>query len=308
MLQTACGPGGFTYIGQTFDYLVTPVLTVTAKNAAGTTTVNYTGGFFKLITDDLQNRTYSSTAGMLDASGVPPDTDDPVVVPLPFPSGAGTATFSSGSGLLFTRAAAEAPFDAQIQLSIDVFDSDGVAPLGSPRVSFGAAGGILFSSGNEARYGRVRFVNAYGSENVDLPVPLIVEYYAGSATGFVANGDDTCTAGISVAFDVYTENLADGETCARDSGAPGSSGIGCATAAPLPEQFRQPPVGGDFNLTLAAPGADNTGSVSMIATAPDYLMFDWDAAAPGDEQPSGLATFGLYGGESRQIYIRETFN
>jgi hypothetical protein len=46
----------------------------------------------------------------------------------------------------------------------------------------------------------------------------------------------------------------------------------------------------------------------MIATVPDHLKFDWDAAAAGDEHPSGLATFGLYGGESRQIYLRETFN
>jgi MSHA biogenesis protein MshQ len=286
---------------------VPPVLTVTAKNAAGNTTVNYTDGFFKLTTAGLQNRSYTSTAGTLDATGVPPASADPVVVPLPFPSGAGTATFSSGSGLLFTRGVAETPFDAEIQLSVNVVDSDGVAALG-PAVFSGTGSGILFNSSNEVRYGRMRFVNAYGSENVNLPVPLIAEYYMGPAIGFVANVDDTCTTSVSVAFDVYTGNLADGETCALDSGAPGSSGIGCAIAAPLSQQFKQPPVGGDFNLTLRAPGAGNTGSVSMIATVPDHLKFDWDAAAAGDEHPSGLATFGLYGGESRQIYLRETFN
>jgi MSHA biogenesis protein MshQ len=99
-----------------------------------------------------------------------------------------------------------------------------------------------------------------------------------------------------------------GETCALDSGSPGASDIGCPVAAPLPQQFRQPPTAGDFNLTLAAPGQGNTGSVTITATPPGYLLFDWDASAAGEENPSGQATFGLFGGEPRQIYLREIFN
>jgi hypothetical protein len=302
MLQTACGPGTFSYIGQSFGYLVAPVLMVTAKDAGGATTVNYSGAFFKLGTTTLANRSYTSTAGALDVSGVPAPAADPSVVPLG--AGVATVTFSGGSGLRFARGAVEAPFDAEIRLSIDVLDADGVAALGNPQV-FGAGAGMLFNAGTEFRYGRVRVGNAFGSERVNLPVPVTAEYYAGPAIGFVPNIDDTCTMGLALMLGGYTETLS--ATCALDGGTPGASGIGCAAPAPSAQQFRQPPVAGNFNLTLAAPGPGNTGGVTISATVPDYLRFDWNAALPGNEEPSGHATFGLYEGQSRQIYLREIY-
>jgi MSHA biogenesis protein MshQ len=218
--------------------------------------------------------------------------------------GVATLTFSSGSGLRFGRTVPQAPFGAEIELSIEVYDDDDVAASANPAV-FGATGGITFNEGNEIRYGRLRFVNAVGSERVNLPVPLIAEYYDSAANGFVANVDDTCTTGVTLALGGFTENLTAGETCALDSGAPGGSGIGCAAPAPFSQQFRQPPTAGGFNLALAAPGV--TGSVTITATVPDYLRFDWDAGAAGEENPSGQATFGLFGGEPRQIYLREIY-
>jgi MSHA biogenesis protein MshQ len=64
---------------------------------------------------------------------------------------------------------------------------------------------------------------------------------------------------------------------------------------------------GDKILTLAAPGATKTGSVTITSTLPDWLRFDWNVAAPGEENPAGQATFGLYSGDSQQIYIREVY-
>jgi hypothetical protein len=139
-------------------------------------------------------------------------------------------------------------------------------------------------------------------------VPLITEFYAGPALGFVPNLADSCTTGISISLGPYTENLGSADTCVLDSGAPGASGAGCAVPAPLLRQFHSQALGGDFNLTLAAPGADEHGSVQVEATAPDWLLFDWDAALPGNENPTGIATFGLYGGEPAQIYLRELYN
>jgi MSHA biogenesis protein MshQ len=66
-------------------------------------------------------------------------------------------------------------------------------------------------------------------------------------------------------------------------------------------------VNGNFNLNLAAPGVGNTGGVTVTATVPDWLRFDWNAAALGEENPSGQATFGLFGGNARQIYLREIY-
>jgi MSHA biogenesis protein MshQ len=136
-------------------------------------------------------------------------------------------------------------------------------------------------------------------------VPLIAEYFAGPATGFVVNADDTCTQNVTLGLGSYTENLMSGDTCVLDSGFPGTSGAGCAAPAPLGQRFANPPVAGDFTLTLAAPG--NTGSVRVDAMVPAWLQFDWDAALPGDENPYGHATFGLYPGHGKHIYLREVY-
>jgi MSHA biogenesis protein MshQ len=104
--------------------------------------------------------------------------------------------------------------------------------------------------------------------------------------------------------------LAAGETCVRDAGAPGASGLGCAAPAPNELRFHEPPgvvAAGDFNLRLAAPGDGNQGSVTVTAAVPDWLEYDWNTAVPGDEDPSGQATFGVFGGEARQIYTREVY-
>lgn len=300
---TACGMGGFTYEGQAFQYQVAPSATATARSAAGVLTRNYTGAFFKLATATLQNRAYTAATGTLDESGLPAASADPAVAQTS--PGVATLTFSSGSGLAFARSTPTAPFQADIELSIVVRDADGVAAA-SPLV-FGAGGGIAFSSGAEMRYGRVRIANAVGSELVNLPVTAVTEYYSGPATGFVKNGADSCTSGVALAFSGFTKSLAPGETCALDAGAPGSSGVGCAAAAPSGERFAEPPLAGDFNLRLAAPGAGNEGGLLIGASVPAWLRFDWNAATPGDEDPAGQVTFGIYGGDSHQIYLREVY-
>ena len=166
---------------------------------------------------------------------------------------------------------------------------------------------MTFDAGAQIRYGRMRFTNAFGSELVNLAVPLVAEHYAGPAIGFVQNAADACTQNVTLSFGGFTENLGSGDTCVLDNGMPGDSGEGCAAAAPPAQRFSEPPSGGDFNLTLAAPGPDKTGSLRIDATVPSWLRFDWDSAIPGDENPFGHATFGLYPGTGKQIYLREVY-
>ena len=303
LFATICSAGGFSYFGEQFNYLTDPVLLATAQAVGGSTTLNYTGAFFKFATGAVPARVYS--AGQpLDLSAVPGPATDPVVVEL----GPGIArfTFSGGAGMNFTKGTPIGPYIADIRLAIDVIDADLVAAPMNPQV-FGAASGIPFNAGDEIRYGRMRFVNAVGSERVNLAVPLKAEYFAGPGIGFVTNSADSCSSGVSLAFSAFTENLNPGETCVLDSGSPGASGLGCAAPAPVPLRFSEPPLGGDFNLTLAAPGLGNTGSVTLSATVPTWLRFDWNALVPGDENPTGQATFGIFSGEARQIYLREIY-
>jgi MSHA biogenesis protein MshQ len=307
LFRTACSPdgvSGFTYQGQPFDYTSAPVMTVTAVSASGTTTTNYRGTFFKLSNSTLFGRTYSSPLAGLDTSGLPDATLDPVVLSLN--NGVATLTFGSGTGLAFVKAAPQAPFDGQVQLSINVVDAEGVAAVGTgPFGNTVTLGPIPFDISDEIRYGRVRVGTAVGSELVDLPVPMRVEHYASAGVGFVANVADTCTTNVTLAFSGFTESLNAGETCVRDAGAPGTSGLGCAAPAALP--YTAPPVSGDFRLRLAAPLAGNQGSVAIDAAVDAWLRFDWNTGTGGDENPAGQATFGIFGGERRVIYTREIY-
>ena len=232
---------------------------------------------------------------------MPATSADPVVADTG--GGTGTLLFSSGTGISFLRTGAEAPFDADISLSIDVIDADGVTTTVTPVT----VAGIPFDSGANMRFGRVRLINKTGSERVNLPVPMRAEYFVDAATGYVLNTDDSCTGSVSLGLSNPTENLALGETCVLDSGNPGASGIGCAVAGLPGERYREPPLGGDFNLFLLAPGAGNDGSIDVTADVPFWLEFDWDAALPGLEDPTGTATFGIYGGDNKRIYTRELY-
>ncbi len=301
---TACAAGNFTYVGQPFSYTAAPVINFTARALAGETTQNYSGSFFKMTSASLADPVYAATSGSLDTSGLPGGASDPAVASLG--SGEGTLTFSSGSGLFFTKGSETAPFDAEVSLAQAVTDLDGVAASSNP-VRFGVVGGILFNSGAEMRYGRLAISNAYGSELIDLPMQLQSEYYASSAAGFLPNTGDACTTPVTITLGAYTENLGSGDTCVMDTGSPGSSGAGCAAAALPGKQFRVPPTGGDFNLYLAAPGAGDDGSVNVTADAPSWLEYDWNSGSSGLEDPTGTAVFGIFEGRNKVIYTRELY-
>ena len=102
----------------------------------------------------------------------------------------------------------------------------------------------------------------------------------------------------------FTANLSSGETFVLDSGSPGDS---CAAAGPAGQRYREPPVAGDFNLFLRAPGSVNDGSTDITADVPAWLEFDWNDALPGTEDPAGTAAFGIYDGEGKRIYMRELY-
>lgn len=301
---TACAAGNFTYVGQPFSYTAAPEITITAEALGGQATQNYSGGFFRLSTASLADPVYAAAAGALDTSGLPGGSADPVVAETS--GGQGTLTYSSGSGLFFTRAAEVAPFDADITLSQIVTDADGVAAVSNP-VEFGSGGGILFNSGPGMRYGRLSVANAFGSELVDLSVRAQAEYFVSPSAGFVPNTADSCATPVSVSFAGYTENLGGGETCVLDTGSPGASGEGCTVASPLGNQFRVPPLAGDFNLFLAAPGAGNDGSVNITVDAPSWLEYDWNTGSTGLEDPTGTAVFGIFKGRISTIYTRELY-
>jgi uncharacterized repeat protein (TIGR01451 family) len=261
-----CPAGTFTYSGQPFP------LTVTAMNSANGTTQNYSGSFAR------------ATALTARDTGDTQDNPGPgVLAPTSLPA----AGFAGGVGTLspaytFTNKAT-APTSVRI------------------RANDGEVSSLATEGSAAIRSGRARLSNAYGSEQLDLPVVFRAEFYDG--TGWRLNTQDSCTGdtsldtnnAVSVALTRSPSTL---NTCIRDSGSPGLSGAGCATAAPAAKHFIEGPVlgfAGNFNLWLQAPGVNQFGSVTMTATVPSWL----------GPVPPALAVFGRY--KSPLIYRRENF-
>lgn len=278
-----CTGSAFTYSGQAFE------ATATARNLAGGTTLNYRGSspvFAKqtVFSDVDATDTATCTNSTLLAAG--------------YSSGVGTQ-----SGVVCTFPAK----DTTPGITLRAVESGGDDVT--------SADGNASSDGDastDLRSGRVRLFSAYGSELLDLAVPMRAEYYkgpAGAPDGWITNAPDTCSSAQLKTLSNYKRNLSAGETCVQDTGNPGVSGQGCAVAEPTGnKRYLTIPTSGGYNLWLRAPGAGNDGSVDLSAdlSSKTWLRYDWDGNATEDD-PVGTATFGTYRGNPRHIHLREVY-
>ena len=113
--DTTCAARSFTYAGQPFGYLTVPEATITAKNAAGATTLNYAGALWKLAPAGSV-QVHTPVTGVLDIGllGAPTVTASG--------SGMGTLAADAADVIAFVRAAPVAPFLADISLSMSIED------------------------------------------------------------------------------------------------------------------------------------------------------------------------------------------
>jgi MSHA biogenesis protein MshQ len=304
--DTTCATRSFTYVGQPFGYLTLPQATITAKNAAGATTLNYAGTLWKLAPAGA-TQTYTAVTGTLDAGLV----GTPVVAETG--SGAGTLTANAADVIAFARSTPIMPFIADITLSMSIQDTaengvpgNGIIDTTTPAVF----SSIAFDSGNEIRFGRLVLSNAHGSELLGLPVPIEAQFWTGS--GFTlstaVNAADFCTQ--LVATNVVLSNWQ------PDLNA-------CETSVTLFGRFNA----GRGNLRFSAPGANNTGSVDLAlqlgaaaggstcvagvvtaatAASQTWLQGPWSGGAY-DQNPVARASFGLHRGSKPLIYLREMY-
>ncbi len=201
-----------------------------------------------------------------------------------FGSGLGTVFHNDASGRISYVFNAFPTVPTTIALHADDADS---------AVSTGTDGSTSAFSG------RLQFSNAYGSELLDLPIPLEAQYWD-PAGYFVKNAADSCTSfNVSgIVLSNFTQNLAACETQLAPTGS-------------------QSLVGGKLPLRLLKPGAGNTGSVSLALNIGSVASGSTcTAAAPtpataadlpwfGTANPSGRATFGVY--KTPLIYRRENY-
>lgn len=258
---------GFVYSGQPFT------AQVTARNAAGGTTVNYntTTGLSKTVTLSTWDALGGSTPsdGTLTANTIPSTA---------FSAGVATST----STPVYT-------FPATPTIPTDIFiraiDVDNISSLrATPSAS--VEGGIKVVSG------RVKVSNAYGSELLPLPMLATMQFYKAAGSWTTSTTDSVTsfntklsTAGGNLVPVIVTGPLAVGNISVV--------GAGAVTVA-----------GGLKSFTLNKPLT--TGSADISLNAPAYL-FAGSNAAGVDPSIKGRATFGVYKGSNDFIYQREAY-
>ncbi|MDO9268958.1 MAG: hypothetical protein Q7T96_07595 [Methylobacter sp.] len=315
---TGCAPASaFTYMGEP----IKASFTLTAQNALGGQTLNYAGAYAKFVSPTGTGYSNANSLGMWgivtgytyggSTCSVLFDSATPSVNSFASCSGSmPTLSIGRTAGPRITVASPDVPtwtggvatFTTDVILergdapdgSYDMFNI-GVAPQDSEGVKLQASALNLdanndtiserFSLGTtQLMFGRLSLQNANGSELLALPVPLTAEIWNGIS--WINNEVDNCTdLTVPTSESGLTLNLA-------------SSGTTAATLS-------KPLLSGNADLSLAAPGATHTGYVDITINSPDWLDFDWKGE--GDTDPTARATFGIYKGNSKFIYIRELY-
>jgi MSHA biogenesis protein MshQ len=241
---------------------------------------------------------YACTAGVTTPTAVSRTVGPRVTIAAPSIgwSSGGVGSFTANATL--ERAdTLDGPYSA-LNIGIAPQDSDGVQLLpaaivmdadnsgSSERAAVGAT---------SVRNGRLQLQNAYGSELLDLPVPLFSQYWNGSV--WVKNSDDSCTpviaptSGAGLTFYLEVPTVRGNHLSATET----TASVNATGKLVL----------GDAGLKFSKPGTDNTGYVDItipLASQP-WLQFPWKGA--GNVDPSARATFGIY--KSPLIYRRENY-
>lgn len=305
----------FSYTGEELQ-LKDFKLTAVNGNATPATTSNYTGVFARFD---------GATVGNFGLAAVDlADTIAPMSATA-FASGSGAGQFqavsSSGSwsagvgtfsaNVRLNRAAApDGPYES-FRVGAEPVDSDGVGVLAASKnldtsAPADATNDKVLLGSTKVRFGRVRLQNLYGSEKLQLPIPVQAQYW--NASAFVLNTDDSCTA-----VAVPTARTLTG-TVVPD-GLPNLyfypvGGKNLLTSADTAASATSPLAAGVTALTFTKPG--KAGWLDIILDVPDYLKDNWGnclgqsgTAGLRDDFPCARATFGVY--KSPLIYRRENY-
>jgi MSHA biogenesis protein MshQ len=300
----ACSPAAsFSYLGENFRL----GFTLTAQNLAGGTTANYTGSFAKLDPTVAANwnlaglggsTTFSTGSGRLSL-------------------GSSTGSWAAGvvAGATITANASRAaspdgPFAASF--GIAPTDSDGVAMAAYDlaTTSGGASDHTLVTALN-LRFGRLRLSSAIGAADRVLSLPVLAQYWTGTA--FDVNTLDSCTAlpTTALSFGNLRRTLTTADTTASGP-VTLAAGVGTLRLAA--------PGGGrsgtfDIALSLGAGATDasclqpwtpGAGDVATAGANLAYLRGAW-CGSTYDKDPSARASFGMQRTQDYLVYRRENF-
>ncbi|TBR15560.1 LamG domain-containing protein [Rugosibacter aromaticivorans] len=270
VVNPACG--SFTYARQPF------ALTLSAKNLAGGITQNYSAAFAKAAT-------LSSANGIAGAFSPNP------LLSSVFINGIADLTTPPAVSFAFAN-----PLIAPTALVVRTTDSDGVSSsTGTPLVEGSLA----------LRSGRLRLLNAYGSELLPIRVPVRSEFYTG--TGWSINSADNCTA--LPANAIFVSNVV-GNAPALAAATPNPLALTNGQATLV---FNPTNVAGRFDLAadLNAAGADTSCNANHGGTTANlpWLQGFWSSTCNGTpawaQDPNARIRVGSP--KAPYIYLRERY-
>jgi len=339
--NASCSASSFTYMGEPMGVS----FTLTPRNAAGGTTTNYrdfgggvdyskfptskttTANWIALGAPDSVGLWMNATGHAVSPgsctvviSNATPSVTSYVCTGVANPASVSRAagprvtvsapgiTWSTGGIGSFTANAtlerADTPDGAYATVNIGVvpMDAEGVTVQTSALnldTNNDAANERVSLGTTQLRFGRLKLSNAYGSELLDLPVPLVTQYWDGTA--FVTNAADNCTTLSSTNMSLTY---------------PSGSTLNATNMGVSHISLGGSPVGvflaGRGTLKLTKPSGTLTGRGSvtltedLVAGSMTYLQGAWTGTSY-TQNPSALATFGVYKGNNAFIYLRENY-
>jgi len=172
-----------------------------------------------------------------------------------------------------------APFTSNIDFSTaSITDADSVNVTTTTDAS---------PTGVNILFGRLSLENSFGPETTNFPQPMRTEHFDGA--GFITNLSDSCTS-----YNASKISLTDISLDPALTNVLGGTGNFLA--------------GKTQEIKLEAPGSGNQGAIGVLYDAYNWLEYDWDSDGAHDDNPSALATFGVFRGDDRVIYWREVYN
>lgn len=309
--QSACSPAStFNYLGETFAIN----FTLTAQDALGNTTKNYTGSYAKL---DLGNAGTLQLAGTSGSTVFSATSNSPR---LSLGSISGTWGNATGTAAVTVSATAErasspdGPFDATF----------GIAPVDSDYTAMGSFDLDADSSvsGNDhtalvsvpLRFGRLRLQNVIMSRNRRAFVPMTAQHWNGSA--FATNTLDSCTTipASALNFGNYRLTMAASDTnvLAGNPTLTLSSGSGLIMLEQSVSGHR-----GTFDIAVSLgssatdtsclqPWTPGSGDAATAGAGLTYLRGAW-CGSSYDRDPSARISYGLYRGADKFLFQRENY-
>jgi hypothetical protein len=314
-VESSCSDSTFTYMGENLEFSYK----LTAKNTGGDTTENYTGDFAKFHGDsDVyedwgENEIYKIWAKYTKSNGDEDwlTEDDRIIVedmnilneegnildwndPDDIKWKDGKATFSV---LLNIKrdTPPDGPF-SDVRLGVLLQDNDKIKIDPIDEVISGEDVDWVQATpiSTELRYGRLEVANAHGSELLPIKdIEVSAEYYDETIDLFRLNNIDSCTSYDAGEIDWNDARYFDG--LSQNISATGTGNLVKGRNTFSIHQAGDPETG---------PGT--TGYVLYESPTESYLQYDWNGDDNYDDNPTARATFGIYKGNERIIYLRET--